>query len=696
MIRFNSLRTRLIASFLLAFIFSLLIFIFLVWGDFSARKNIQNGIVATEEINSRLSIVKNSINEAIPLAVLNRTITSNSQRDEQEILNQAKNHIVAIDSLWKDLPVEAQKYKTSFINIKNDLNQIITKIGLLGKAIDNEEKIESKISQLSFEADSLTGLISQEEVNYKLDQLSSNISSNPAWSAYYLENIVEKQNQLNDELEEVAIGLHEIRLQKTEETLTTLDRRFYIGGFLTFLFAILVSVLTFIVQKSINGIIARINKRVSELSKGNLPKTRASRLKETSEIHDSINKLTENLKSVKSFALEVGQGHFDNSITVFEEGSELGDSLAEMRDSLKVVSDDAEKRNWANRGYAEFGDILRKHSDDINLLGQELITSLVKYLDINQGGIFIANGVEDQNEKVTLNLVGAYAFDRQKFLQQEMIPGEGLVGQCYLEKKAIYLKDIPDNYATIKSGLGGATPSALYIVPLKVNDIVYGIIELASFNEFKKHEMDFIENLSENIASAISSVKINQNTKKLLAESQEMTEQMRSQEEEMRQNMEELQATQEEMMRGSQEIQKKETRYKSTFNSIEEGIILLDSEYNTLMVNKAATTEFPFTIEEGINFLNNLPASLDKSQWKKYFDQAFKGEKQTFDNSIIDGNPDTNHELKIYPIEVEGIIDSIAIYSRIQDSTLVNVNGKKPSEEDIEKLKDIYKGLKGK
>ncbi|MCX2744814.1 GAF domain-containing protein [Mangrovivirga sp. M17] len=696
MIRFNSLRTRLIASFLLAFIFSLLIFIFLVWGDFAARKNIQNGIVATEEINASLSAIKNSVNEAIPLVVLNRTITSNSKRNEQEILKQAKNHITAIDSMWKQLPSEAQVYKTSFINIKNDLNQISTNIGLLGKAIDNEEKVENRIAQLTFETDSITGLISKEEVNLQLDQLSSSISSNPAWSEYYLENIVEKQNKLNEELEEVAKGLHEIRIEKTEETLSTLNRRFYIGIFLTFLFAILVSVLTFIVQRNINEIIARINKRVSELSKGNLPKTRASRLKETAEIHDSINKLTENLKSVKSFALEVGQGHFDNSITVFEEGSELGDSLAEMRDSLKVVSDDAEKRNWANRGYAEFGDILRKHSDDIKLLGQELITSLVKYLDINQGGIFIVNGIEDQNEEITINLAGAYAFDRQKFLQQELIPGEGLVGQCYLEGKSIYLKDIPQNYATIKSGLGGATPSALYIVPLKVNDVVYGIIELASFNEFEKHEMEFIENLSENIASAISSVKINQNTKKLLAESQEMTEQMRSQEEEMRQNMEELQATQEEMMRGSQEIQKKETRYKSTFNSIEEGIILLDTEYSVLMVNKAAKMEFPFTIDEGINFLNCLPPSLDKAQWKNYFDHAFKGQKQSFDNSIIDGNPDTNHELKIYPIEVEGVVDSIAIYSRIQDNTEMKLNGKEPSQEDIEKLKNIYKGLKGK
>ena len=133
-----------------------------------------------------------------------------------------------------------------------------------------------------------------------------------------------------------------------------------------------------------------------------------------------------------------------------------------------------------------------------------------------------------------------YAWDKKKFLNHKIYKGEGLAGQAWQEGDIVYLTEVPQNYIKITSGLGDANPTSVLIVPLKVNDQIFGVVEIASFNLFQDFEMEFVQKIAESIASTISSVKVNARTQLLLEESQEMTEQMRAQEEEMRQNMEEL------------------------------------------------------------------------------------------------------------------------------------------------------------
>lgn len=221
----------------------------------------------------------------------------------------------------------------------------------------------------------------------------------------------------------------------------------------------------------------------------------------------------------------------------------------ELRENLKQLEEakkEEEKRQWLNEGLTRANTIMR-NQQEYKKLGEELISFIVKYTNSIQGGLFVVK--DEDKDDIHIELLSAYAYDRKKFIEKRIEIGQGLLGQCYLEKEPMYMKEIPENYVHITSGLGDSNPRILLIVPMQTREDIIGLIELASFNEFSSHEIDFMKALAENIASTFRERKINMETKFLLEKSQQQAEEMRAQEEEMLQNMEELQATQEEIQR---------------------------------------------------------------------------------------------------------------------------------------------------
>lgn len=284
----------------------------------------------------------------------------------------------------------------------------------------------------------------------------------------------------------------------------------------------------------------------SQIQTENVPKN------EIGTLALEINETIEHLKDATEFVLKIGEGNLDidyNDLdkTYVEGKNKLADSLISMQSKLKALNEEEQRRKWSNEGLARFVDILRSSNDDIQELGNNIISSLVKYTGSNQGGLYFLNDEEPNNNY--LELIALFAFDIKKFEKQTVKLGEGILGQTFLERETTYITEIPEEYIRITSGLGDANPKAILMVPLKLDQQVYGIVELASFKEFKPHEIAFVEKLGETIASTLASVKSAQRNRNLIEQFQQQTEEMRAQEEEMRQNMEELQATQEELAR---------------------------------------------------------------------------------------------------------------------------------------------------
>jgi PAS domain S-box-containing protein len=290
---------------------------------------------------------------------------------------------------------------------------------------------------------------------------------------------------------------------------------------------------------------------ISSLSKHNIQlgkdKTDLQKLTEVvnGQLKD-IQKATEFINDIKSGNLGSTFSSDDSSYN-----TALMTALAELRNQMVAIAQEEKERHWVSEGMAKFVDILRGGNGKAEEFYDQIIQNIVKYLDANQGGLFV---VSEKDDKKILHQAASYAYERKKFLTKEIEIGEGLIGQTYLEQKTIVLKEVPANYVNVTSGLGKATPRCVVIVPFILNDSVECVLELASFTEFKDYQIKFLERLGESIASTIYHLNINDNTKRLLAEAQQTTEEMKSQEEELKQNMEELEATQEEMRRKEKEM----------------------------------------------------------------------------------------------------------------------------------------------
>ena len=261
----------------------------------------------------------------------------------------------------------------------------------------------------------------------------------------------------------------------------------------------------------------------------------------------------QSLQKASNFVNQISIGDYNAKWEGLEESNQklnnnnLAGRLMYMRDEMKKVKEEDRKNIWVTEGLSNFSQIIRQHQNDLHELTLKSLIYLIKYLQLQQGSLFILEKDEENNEY--LKLAACYAFDRRKFIDKKINIGEGLVGQIFLEAQIAVLKKIPDGYMTITSGLGDAAPKYLAIVPLKYNDKVLAVLEVAGFKDYESYQISFLEKAGEFIASAIASAQNNERNKVMMDQMRIQTEQLRNQEEELRQNLEELEATQEDMSR---------------------------------------------------------------------------------------------------------------------------------------------------
>ncbi|MDF9800724.1 PAS domain S-box-containing protein [Catalinimonas alkaloidigena] len=421
--------------------------------------------------------------------------------------------------------------------------------------------------------------------------------------------VLPRTNKLKDQLYKISSLKREEADQAQASIIASSDKLSNIILILCTI-TILIGLLgAFWLTRNITKPINYLKELIQRLGKGELPQeekgTDNNKQKvnhdEVGDMAKAVDILVNGLRDTSEFAEQIGEGNYQASFSPLSEHDVLGNALINMRDNLQKVAEDDKKRNWATEGSAKFGEILRQNNHSVEELSNTILSDLIKYLNANQGGMFIVQDTD--GDEAYMKLEACYAWDRQKYVEQKVYKGEGLVGQSWQEKDTIFLTDVPENYIAITSGLGDSNPTSILIVPLLVNEEVYGAIEIASFQVFKDYEIEFLQKIAESIASTISSAKVNSRTQQLLEESTQMTEQMRAQEEEMRQNMEELQATQEEMNRKQRSMTERESRIKAVLDTALASFISIGANGELDFFNKNTQKMFGYTEQQlsGIN-----------------------------------------------------------------------------------------------
>lgn len=318
-------------------------------------------------------------------------------------------------------------------------------------------------------------------------------------------------------------------------------------------------------------------------------------------LEEELRQKDEDINKNALFAKNIGEGSYNAQFQIGDDDDILGKSLLVMRDNLLANNQKEAEQSWITKGKDEVSYILRLHNN-LEGLTYEVLVKLINYINIIQGALYIY----DDEKKALLNLA-TYAYNRKKYINQEFRIGEGLIGQCAYEQDIIYRTEIPDDYATITSGiLGDKKPKSLIIVPLVTDEKLQGVIEFASLeNEIPELTIRFLREMGEIIARTIFNLRINQKTEKLLMDAQQMTQELKENEEELRQNAEEMRATHEELEKSNldleskiQEVENAQKRLHSLLENASEIISIYSSSQKLTYISPSVTKILGYTPQE--------------------------------------------------------------------------------------------------
>ena len=211
----------------------------------------------------------------------------------------------------------------------------------------------------------------------------------------------------------------------------------------------------------------------------------------------------------------------------------LSESYSESLQRQQSHAEALEQQAWYRTGQTQLSDSIIGELA-LPALGQGVLNFLSRYIDAAVGALYV---VQDGK----LQRVAEYAYDPEHLQSARTLEvGSGLVGQAALERRVMAIEDLPADYLKVTSALGGTQPRSVLIVPVEDSGLLNGVIELGFLRPLREQDSELLRRIAPSIGSAIEAARYRQRLQKVLAETQQLNEELQVQQEELRAANEEL------------------------------------------------------------------------------------------------------------------------------------------------------------
>jgi signal transduction histidine kinase/HAMP domain-containing protein len=263
------------------------------------------------------------------------------------------------------------------------------------------------------------------------------------------------------------------------------------------------------------------------------------------DLTDNVNQLAGNLtaqvRAISDVATAVTKGDLTRSIRVEAAGEVAGlsENINQMIVNLRETTQKNTEQDWLKTNLARFSSMMQGQKD-LEAVSRMIMSELTPLVSAHMGAFFM---MDTEGDAPILKLTNTYAYRERKGVANRFHLGEGLVGQCALEKKVILITSAPADYIHISSGLGDAPPLNIIVLPILFEGDVKAVIEMASFNPFSAIHQIFLDQLSESIGVVVNMIMANMRTEQLLQQSQGLTQELQNQSRELTQQQDALKGT---------------------------------------------------------------------------------------------------------------------------------------------------------